>query len=332
VSISEKTAKMLWGNSASRCAICKKYLYLSETETDDPSLIGDMAHIVGHKPKAARHRSDYPTDKLHLSPNLVLLCKCHHKEIDDRPGEYTEDKVLKIKATHEEWVRTTLDVDYNKLRHEIELCECVDAWEGLFNLKEWDAWSSWLVYSGEPSMGKDTYESLQNFNQYILGKIWPEGYEGVITAFKNLRLVINDYLAVFMRHAETQEDNYYTPKFYHIDQWDEVKYNRLFDVFDKHVRLLENLFFELCRAANYLIVKIRSDLISGYRSSEGMLLFTRGGTINEPLVDKTIRLEYSQDNIEKGFYKGLHWFEKNAAKERNFSVAMSELDDEIAKL
>ena len=134
-----------------------------------------------------------------------------------------------------------------------------------------------------------------------------------------------------MRHAEAHEDQYYTPKFYHIDRWDEVEYNRLFDVFDRHVRLLENQFFELCRAGNYLIMKIRSDLIPGYRSSEGMLLFTRGGTISEPLVDKTIRLEYCRDNVEKGLYKGLHWFEENAVKERDYSVALSQLDDETAQ-
>ncbi len=191
MSISEKTAKMLWGNSASRCAICRKYLYISETETDDPSLIGDMAHIVGHKPESARHRPDYSKEKLHLSPNLILLCKNHHKEVDDRAGEFTEEKILEIKANYEEWVRTTLEVDYNRLRHEVELCECVDVWENLFNLKDWNLWSSWLVYKGEPSMNKKTYDDLQKLNQYILGRMWPDGYEGVVLAFKNLRIVIS---------------------------------------------------------------------------------------------------------------------------------------------
>jgi len=63
----------------------------------------------------------------------------------------------------------------------------------------------------------DTYDSLQRLNQYILGRIWPDKFEGVIAAFKNFRMVINDYLTVFMRHAKTQKDQYYTPKFYHID-------------------------------------------------------------------------------------------------------------------
>jgi len=180
-------------------------------------------------------------------------------------------------------------------------------------------------------MTKDTYDSLQSLNQYILGRIWPEGYQGLITAFKNLRLVLNDYLAVFMRHSEVTDDNYYTPKFYQIGRWDPEEYRRLGDMFDKHVRLLENLFFEMCRAANYLIVKIRCDLIPGYRSSEGLLLFRRGGTMSEPLIDKTIRLEYSQNNVEKGLYDGLHWFEKNAVKERDFVIALSEIEEEEAQ-
>jgi|WetSurMetagenome_2_1015567.scaffolds.fasta_scaffold00592_5 hypothetical protein len=69
----------------------------------------------------------------------------------------------------------------------------------------------------------------------------------------------------------------------------------------------------------------------GYRYSEGMLLCTRGGTISEPLVDKTIRLEYSKDNDEMGLYKGLHWFKENVVKERDFGVALSQVDDETTQ-
>ena len=36
--------------------------------------------------------------------NLIVLCKNHHKTIDDLPEEYTVDRLKNIKAEHEKWV------------------------------------------------------------------------------------------------------------------------------------------------------------------------------------------------------------------------------------
>ena len=42
------------------------------------------------------------------SHNLVLICKVHHKLMDDQPGTYTVARLRQMKEAHERWVRETL--------------------------------------------------------------------------------------------------------------------------------------------------------------------------------------------------------------------------------
>src|SRR4051812_19860717 len=78
---SEQTAKRLFGLSSNRCAYsgCRNPMI-------DPkfgSVLGEMCHIKGEKPTAARHDKDQPNAERHGFANLVLMCKPHHKVIDD---------------------------------------------------------------------------------------------------------------------------------------------------------------------------------------------------------------------------------------------------------
>lgn len=49
---SQKDIKLLWGRSASRCAICKKELSLNVAQQS--IALGNQAHIVGEKDGAPR--------------------------------------------------------------------------------------------------------------------------------------------------------------------------------------------------------------------------------------------------------------------------------------
>lgn len=40
--------------------------------------------------------------------NLILLCKVHHKLIDDQPNRFTSENMRILKRAHAEWVRLTL--------------------------------------------------------------------------------------------------------------------------------------------------------------------------------------------------------------------------------
>jgi hypothetical protein len=71
------------------------------TDTDDPSVFGEEAHIVGKSPNGPRAGNIPNVDSY---ANLILLCRKHHKQVDDQVGHYTVERLKEIKRQHEEWV------------------------------------------------------------------------------------------------------------------------------------------------------------------------------------------------------------------------------------
>jgi hypothetical protein len=108
MAISNKTRKLLWGRSGNRCAICRRELVMDATATDNESIVGDECHIVAKNPGGPRSDSVMPDEDINCCSNLILLCKVHHKMVDDQPSTYTADKLRELKRKHELWVRKTL--------------------------------------------------------------------------------------------------------------------------------------------------------------------------------------------------------------------------------
>jgi hypothetical protein len=105
--ISDKTRKILWAKSGNRCAICKQLLSEQSSTSRSDSLIGDECHIVAQSKDGPRGNINENIEIDGLD-NLILLCKNHHKSIDDEPNTYTIAELTHIKTTHENWVKNTL--------------------------------------------------------------------------------------------------------------------------------------------------------------------------------------------------------------------------------
>ena len=73
------------------------------------AVIGDECHIVSARGKGPRHRvlSDAEFDSY---DNLLLLCRNHHKMVDDQHETYTEVLLQRLKKNHEHWAATNLAV------------------------------------------------------------------------------------------------------------------------------------------------------------------------------------------------------------------------------
>lgn len=104
MAISDKTRKILWGRSGSRCAICRNPLVVDATSADDESVVGDECHVKSPRPKGPRHDPSYPPDRLDDYENLILLCRVHHKMVDDQAETYTVHILRQFKANREAWV------------------------------------------------------------------------------------------------------------------------------------------------------------------------------------------------------------------------------------
>src|SRR5208337_5236390 len=108
--INVREQKILCLRSGNRCALpeCRALLVIEKTVGDKESIIGEMAHIKGEQPTAARYDPTMSDEERNSYENLILVCRNHHKAIDDQPNTYTVEKLRTIKQAHEAWVRQRL--------------------------------------------------------------------------------------------------------------------------------------------------------------------------------------------------------------------------------
>lgn len=81
---------------------------VTATTEDDEAVVGDECHILSPHENGPRHDSSYPQDKLDSYENLILLCRIHHKAVDDQAATYTADKLRQTKMIHEGWISERL--------------------------------------------------------------------------------------------------------------------------------------------------------------------------------------------------------------------------------
>jgi hypothetical protein len=95
----EKVVKILFAKSNNQCAFpeCK-----SKIITVDNSIIGDICHIKAKNKKGKRYDKNQSKEERESYDNLILLCKNHHKEIDDNPKKYTVAVLKEYKSQHED--------------------------------------------------------------------------------------------------------------------------------------------------------------------------------------------------------------------------------------
>lgn len=283
----------------------------SADPTDDPSVTGDEAHIIARKDTFTRGDYDSltPEQKDHYS-NLILLCKTHHKQIDDQPAHYTVERLREIKRAHELEVKASRsEADEERQQDDIIYSGYVDEWQRRADLDNWRDISSRLC-DHTPTVPKIWYDNQREFLIWIIGRIWPHRYTSLEKALLNYAAVLQDYLNVFDKYADrSAEDTQFlqTRKFYKIDEYDRERYDRLFDQYEAHECLVNDLFFELTRAANFVCDKVRETIFRGYRIQEGALLIERH-SVGFRLKTVRSRVEYRGDERTEVPYPGLEQF------------------------
>jgi HNH endonuclease len=108
MAITDKTRKILWGRSGNRCAICRRELVIDATPADDESVVGEECHIISGRGQGPRYDGGVPEGRIDDADNLVLLCRVHHKMVDDQCETYTAGLLRNLKLNHEKWVSSSL--------------------------------------------------------------------------------------------------------------------------------------------------------------------------------------------------------------------------------
>ena len=217
---------MLWGRAAGRCSKCRKDLYEDETETDDPTLVGENCHIVAASDDGPRADPAMPIEQRDSYANLILLCRNDHKIVDTQVGEYTVQRLQDMKTEHEAWVRQQLGFDEAKQHDDEQYAAIVDEWERLAHLGNWQAWSSHVLGGDHPSMRKEIDADLYRLRDWLLTRVWPGRYPDLENSFHNFRLVLQDFQEAFRGRAKTigNGEILMTDRFYKIDEWNPERY------------------------------------------------------------------------------------------------------------
>jgi hypothetical protein len=319
MALTTKTNRMLWGRAASRCSLpeCRRELVVDALGGDNPSLVGEAAHIVAEQPDGPRGRSDLPRDERNQYANLILLCNVHHKQVDDQVTCYTIDRLTSIKAQHEAWVRTNLSgFDPLKQAEDERWAGYIDEWASRADLDSWLD-RTYSLLQATPGVSQDYFSRLWELREWILSRVWPDRYPDLRMALQNFRVVPGDLLNVFERHSKPRRDGafLYTDKFYRIDEWNPERYGLLLKRYEFHVDLIHDLTFEMTRAANHACDKVRENLDKSFRTDQGVLLVRRGMSLDG--MEYTYRAEYGDQERVQDPYPGLKEF-MDARTSRDF--------------
>jgi HNH endonuclease len=313
--ISLKTHKLLWGRSGNQCAICTSRLIIdSENPNNDPSVVGDEAHIIARTESFTR--GDYDAlagAERDQYSNLILLCKTHHKQVDDQSAHFTVERLRVTKAMHEREIQSHLSgPEKRQYEDDIIYSGYIDEWQKKADLDNWRYLCGHVCSADAPTLPKGWHKDEREFIRWVISRIWPRRYPPLENALINYKAVLQDFLNVFDRHTEhtkKSDDYFYTEKFYKIREWNPDRYHKLARQFDNHVDLVNDLFFELTRAANYICDRVRECLFPGYRLREGVLLVDRH-YVGFELKTEYARVEYRGKERTKSPYPGLAKFKK----------------------
>jgi hypothetical protein len=102
MAIAVNEIKKLWGLAGGRCSApecgreCVPFL-----DAENPTVIGEMAHVIPQSRKGPRGDEKAGEDKYE---NLILFCPTDHTIVDKAPKKFPREKLLDWKKVHEEKV------------------------------------------------------------------------------------------------------------------------------------------------------------------------------------------------------------------------------------
>lgn len=195
--ISTKDIKILWGRAAEKCAICRKDL-TDDIEIDSVTT-GHMCHIVGEKnsEKSPRGISNLDDKERNSYPNLILLCRNHHADIDLDTKKYSIEKLHDIKSKHELWVKESLVTQ--ELPHDVYYGHLIDFLNQHLQLELW----GWFSENAIKQLVHDDFiGAMDAINGKKISIIWPEKDTKLEESIANLMDSFVEYMSQYLEYAQ----------------------------------------------------------------------------------------------------------------------------------
>lgn len=334
MSVTVKTRVLLWGRAGGRCSFegCGRELIEDATTTDDASLLGEIAHILADSEDGPRGTSNLSQEQRDKYANLILLCREHHKIVDDQERTYSVDLLTVMKAAHEARVRAALSpADLREQRDREIYATYIEHWQEVMRLDQWRGWTSWLMQA-QPSLAAEAPDRFQTLREWILSRVWPQRFVQLEAAFANFSVILGDLTDAVLRYGDREGNRIWMRKFYRDAYREEGRSfaemenesARLLSKYEYHTDLIADLTLELTRAANYICDHVRQFVDPVYRTTEGVLLVTSG--MDMTLHTRTCRPEYRGDERVPMPYPGFREFERTARGTRDFNYGPRDND------
>lgn len=220
ISLPEK--HILFMNSGGICAFptCNKKLVENPTLQDDATIVGEIAHIVADSRQGPRGNEPLSEPNRGKHPNLILLCREHHKIIDSQFNTYSVAVLKQMKYNHERWVSEQLTKSQTKpvieLKHEkiqstllpiTHLPQAVFAAPCSFNQQERDEVKKRIIYPPRKN----------NNEPYVLAPFYLKDKK--LYAFQNLN-ESNPFSSVI--------DSNKVEKYRSVELWEDPDWKRLY--------------------------------------------------------------------------------------------------------
>jgi hypothetical protein len=263
--------------------------------TEDTN-IGIECHIVAQKddPKVARAPSSLSPEECrrfaHLIDhrdgfdNLVMMCLAHSRIIDDPAQSYPVEAVVEMKRSHEDAVAPRRSAAAHRADDAALIYgEIVDEWARRFALDDWPRHYYRLVGDGHPMMDQEDFDALSQGREWLFKRVWPGSIPELEAAFTNFRWVCGDLQAVLSQHRHevfAKDGVVAIARFYNDSRYWEGSgapdHERLRGMYQFYSALVEDLTYELTRAANLICDVVRRRLDSRFRFEEGVLTLESG--------------------------------------------------------
>lgn len=271
------TRVAIWGKAGGRCSEsqCRRILIYRPDEAADASLVGEVCHIKARSPGGPRYDGNYPEEFRESYDNVLLMCRIHHKIVDDHPEIYSVEKLKAIKNDHEAWVDSQLsgkEKDARSIREKYSVL--VAAIEKQLCFDTADRWLSFMGSDEYPRIEKKFSDILFGFPTWVVRQFWPGLIPDIEATVMNLVKTIDDYTRFFVQYSSPKEfpEFYAIPKFYQSNEWDEDRYDRQGKKWEGAIAQARERSLEIAKALNLLIKIVRANVVMDYRTEEGWFI------------------------------------------------------------
>jgi hypothetical protein len=284
MSISIQDIKLLWGRAAERCSFpeCGARLTQDKIFASGSFPLGEQAHIVGATKTAPRGKSNLTKKERDSYYNLILLCPNHHTLIDKNPDDYTIEKLHLFKDQHEYLVEHTLSESKDSLKtaQDVIYADLIDASVEACQLDSWDKWAS-RALSTNMNWDEDSHKRLFEFQNKIIGAVWPKTLPELECALKRLTYEIYEACQTFAEHckpSETGDGILVEERFYKSQGWieDHNEYQQLFNEYESWNKKCQNHVIAATKSANWFAEVVRREINPLFFATKGKFFVIMG--------------------------------------------------------